>query len=40
MADELSRQACDTYLEDIVDHMKNMEVNLPWHTFTFLADKI
>ncbi len=27
MANELSRQACDTYLEDIVDHMRNMEVN-------------
>ena len=31
MADELSRQACDSYLEDIINHMKNMEVNLPWH---------
>lgn len=26
MANELSRQACDTYMEDIVDHMRNMEV--------------
>ncbi|KAH8594787.1 G1/S-specific cyclin CLN1 [Bisporella sp. PMI_857] len=25
MADELSRQACDTYLEDIVEHMQQME---------------
>jgi hypothetical protein len=29
MADELSRQACETYMEDIVDHMKHMEVNSP-----------
>lgn len=29
MADELSRQACDTYMEDIIDHMSNMEVNSP-----------
>jgi hypothetical protein len=27
MADELSRQASDLYLEDIVNHMKHMEVN-------------
>jgi hypothetical protein len=27
MANELSRQACDTYMEDIVDHMHHMEVN-------------
>lgn len=25
MANELSRQACDTYIEDIVEHMKKME---------------
>jgi hypothetical protein len=25
MANELSRQACDTYLDDIVDHMRTME---------------
>jgi hypothetical protein len=29
MADELSRQACDTYMEDIVAHMRNMEVTTP-----------
>jgi hypothetical protein len=27
MANELSRQACDTYVEDIMNHMKQMEVN-------------
>jgi hypothetical protein len=27
MADELSRQASETYLDDIVGHMKQMEVN-------------
>ena len=27
MADELSRQACDLYMDDIVDHMADMEVN-------------
>ena len=27
MANELSRQACDTYMEDIVKHMRQMEVN-------------
>ena len=26
MANELSRQACDTYMEDIVKHMQQMEV--------------
>lgn len=26
MANELSRQACDSYLEDIVGHMNEMEV--------------
>ena len=36
MADELSRQACDTYLEDIVDHMRNMEVNCLVSNFAFL----
>ena len=30
MADELSRQASDSYLEDIKNHMKQTEVNLPW----------
>jgi hypothetical protein len=25
MANELSRQACDTYLDDIIEHMRNME---------------
>ena len=30
MANELSRQACDAYIEDIVNHMQQMEVNLPW----------
>jgi hypothetical protein len=29
MANELSRQACETYVDDIVDHMKQMEVNSP-----------
>jgi hypothetical protein len=29
MANELSRQACDAYIEDIVNHMQQMEVNLP-----------
>jgi hypothetical protein len=28
MANELSRQACDAYMEDIVKHMQQMEVNL------------
>ena len=27
MADELSRQACETYMEDIIEHMEHMEVN-------------
>jgi hypothetical protein len=27
MANELSRQACETYVEDIMGHMKQMEVN-------------
>lgn len=27
MANELSRQACETYIEDITVHMKHMEVN-------------
>jgi hypothetical protein len=27
MANELSRQACDTYMEDIIQHMHEMEVN-------------
>jgi hypothetical protein len=27
MANELSRQACDTYMDDIIDHMRQMEVN-------------
>lgn len=30
MANELSRQASDAYMEDIVNHMKQMEVNKPW----------
>lgn len=34
MADELSRQACDTYMEDIIDHMRNMEVSSPLARFT------
>lgn len=29
MANELSRQACDTYMEDIMNHMKQMEVKPP-----------
>lgn len=29
MANELSRQACETYMEDIVKHMKFMEVKTP-----------
>jgi hypothetical protein len=29
MANELSRQASDDYLEDILKHMKQMEVNIP-----------
>jgi hypothetical protein len=33
MANELSRQACDEYMEDIVDHMRDMEVN--YLDFTF-----
>jgi len=28
LADELSNLASDTYLADIVDHMKQMEVNI------------
>jgi len=27
MADELSRQACESYMEDIIEHMEHMEVN-------------
>jgi len=27
MADELSRQACEAYMEDIVEHMEHMEVS-------------
>jgi hypothetical protein len=27
MANELSKQACETYVEDIMGHMKQMEVN-------------
>lgn len=27
MANELSRQACDAYMDDIIDHMASMEVN-------------
>jgi hypothetical protein len=27
MANELSRQACDDYMEDIMGHMRQMEVN-------------
>ena len=30
MADELSRQASDSYLEDIKNHMRQIEVNKPW----------
>lgn len=26
MANELSRQACDAYMDDIIDHMASMEV--------------
>jgi len=33
MANELSRQACDTYMEDIIGHMKYMEVNCLDFTF-------
>lgn len=29
MANELSRQACDTYIEDITAHMRQMEVDKP-----------
>ena len=36
MADELSRQACETYIEDIVGHMKQMEVNSLGLRFQFL----
>jgi hypothetical protein len=28
MANELSRQACETYIEDIHAHMKHMEVRI------------
>ena len=39
MADELARQASDAYMEDIVNHMKEMEVNKPWpHFFSSYAD--
>lgn len=31
MTDILSRQACESYIEDIVGHMKQMEVNTPFH---------
>jgi hypothetical protein len=31
MANELSRQASDDYMEDIMKHMKRMEVRTPWH---------
>ncbi len=34
IANELSRQACDTYMEDIISHMKHMEVN--YLDFTFV----
>jgi len=27
MANELSRQACESYMDDIVKHMEHMEVN-------------
>jgi hypothetical protein len=27
MANELSRQACDAYMDDIIDHMAQMEVS-------------
>jgi hypothetical protein len=30
MADELSRQASDAYIDEIMAHMKEMEVNQPW----------
>ena len=30
MADELSRQASEDYMDDIVNHMKQMEVIKPW----------
>jgi DNA topoisomerase VI subunit B len=30
MADELSRQASEDYIDDIVNHMKQMEVIKPW----------
>lgn len=36
MADELSRQACDTYMEDIYCHMKQMEVRYVDLTFVYL----
>lgn len=36
MANELSRQACEAYADDIVKHMEQMEVNCHGFTFTFL----
>lgn len=40
MANELSRQACDTYMEDIIGHMQHMEViSLDFHTYS-LANTI
>lgn len=35
MANELSRQACDTYMEDIIQHMHDMEVNNIFAYFIF-----
>ena len=35
MANELSRQACDTYVDDILKHMEQMEVNSLDFTFIF-----
>lgn len=38
MADELSRQACDAYMDDIVDHMAQMEVISLRSLYMYLAD--
>lgn len=40
MADELSRQATDLYQEDIVEHMKRMEVNIPISRLVDLITKL
>jgi hypothetical protein len=36
MANELSRQACDTYMDDIVNHMRQMEVISLGSVFRFI----